>query len=85
MFGPVSLATGALIWLAGYGGGRVGRARRRPSFTPVKAVCECTHVFSMHSAREPHPCQNPEMPGLSVSCRCQRYTGPLPVAEIADL
>jgi hypothetical protein len=36
---------------AGYGSGRVGRARRRPKpFKPPKPVCACEHSFAHHAA-----------------------------------
>lgn len=84
MFDPVSLLTGAVLVVTGYGGGRVGRARRSPKPPPpVKPVCGCGHHKSYHKDGT-GSCQ--ERVYVSYveghkQCACHKYEGPIPLVE----
>lgn len=55
-----------------------------------RAVCECSHVSSMHKLDGTGSCGSDTfyIDGLkinkSIKCPCRRYTGPLPVVDYFD-
>ncbi len=84
---PISLAVGAVIFIAGYVSGRIGRVRRMPrAADPYR--CGCTHHLSQH---------DPATNACNVSinkhdghgyrpCACKQYVGerPLDLDLLAD-
>ena len=80
---PVSLAVGAALLASGYGGGRVGRARRHPKPPkPTQPICGCGHHKSFH--QNDGACQ--ERVYVSYveghkQCTCKHYVGPEPLPE----
>jgi hypothetical protein len=84
MFDPVSLLMGAALVAGGYGGGRIGRARRRPKPPrPIKPECGCGHHKSYHQdgvgACQERVCVS-FVEGYK-KCACMKYEGPIPLPE----
>jgi hypothetical protein len=97
MIDPVSLIIGGGLLAAGYGSGRIGRARRHPKPRkplPVpKPVCGCGHGIHDHDPTT-NKCHSQikayrwnssygrETLDKYVACTCRQYSGPQPLPEI---
>lgn len=79
MLDPLTLLTGAGIFIAGVVTGRI----RRKSASPPKPICGCGHNLAEH---------NPETGTCAATirvfdaprrpCTCQQYVGPKPLEEM---
>lgn len=85
---PISLAVGAVIFIAGYVSGRIGRARIRSSVKPATYLCGCRHHLSEHDPAT-NACKHRDYhytTGAFVRCDCAQYVGerPLDLGLLAD-
>lgn len=90
MFDPISLAAGAALISAGFGLGRIRRAR--PPEKPA-ATCGCGHSLAHHDPgsnechgqtlhKEARDERGKWIGDQWVDCACRQYVGPLPVESL---